>query len=136
MNRIRNAEMAMKTLFLCGVALLGLTLLPAPASAAVIGGPGAARLLGPAVDQSLLVQVQHRPHRGGGGGHPHRGGHRGGDGAGAAAAGAAIGLFLGAMMAAEAQRQQAIEYCMRRYRSYDPYSMTYLGRDGRRHRCP
>ncbi|MCC6948696.1 MAG: BA14K family protein [Bradyrhizobiaceae bacterium] len=30
----------------------------------------------------------------------------------------------------------AIAYCMRRFRSYDPYSMTYLGYDGRRHRCP
>lgn len=30
----------------------------------------------------------------------------------------------------------AIAYCIRRYRSYDPYSMTYLGYDGRRHRCP
>jgi len=30
----------------------------------------------------------------------------------------------------------AIAYCMRRFRSYDPYSMTYLGYDGRRHPCP
>jgi hypothetical protein len=30
----------------------------------------------------------------------------------------------------------AIAYCMRRFRSYDPYSMTYLGYDGLRHRCP
>jgi len=30
----------------------------------------------------------------------------------------------------------AIAYCMRRFRSYDPYSMTYLGYDGRRHFCP
>ena len=29
-----------------------------------------------------------------------------------------------------------IGYCMRRFRSYDPGSMTYLGYDGRRHRCP
>ncbi|MGT2485098.1 BA14K family protein [Methylobacterium oryzae CBMB20] len=26
-------------------------------------------------------------------------------------------------------------YCARRFRSYDPQSGTYLGRDGRRHRC-
>jgi hypothetical protein len=26
-------------------------------------------------------------------------------------------------------------YCARRYRSYDPASGTYLGRDGRRHTC-
>lgn len=30
----------------------------------------------------------------------------------------------------------AIAYCIRRYRSYDPYSMTYLGYDGYRHACP
>jgi len=27
-------------------------------------------------------------------------------------------------------------YCMRRYKSYDPDSGTYLGFDGRRHPCP
>jgi hypothetical protein len=27
-------------------------------------------------------------------------------------------------------------YCIRRYRSYDPASGTYLGNDGRRHPCP
>ncbi len=30
----------------------------------------------------------------------------------------------------------AIAYCLRRFRSYDPASMTYLGLDGFRHRCP
>jgi len=30
----------------------------------------------------------------------------------------------------------AIAWCARRYRSYDPYSQTYLGYDGFRHRCP
>lgn len=30
----------------------------------------------------------------------------------------------------------AIAYCMRRFRSYDPYSGTYLGFDGYRHPCP
>lgn len=29
-----------------------------------------------------------------------------------------------------------ISYCMRRFRSYDPYTMTYMGYDGRRRRCP
>ena len=32
--------------------------------------------------------------------------------------------------------RDAIEYCMRRYRSYDPESRTYLGYDGFRHPCP
>jgi hypothetical protein len=30
----------------------------------------------------------------------------------------------------------AISYCMRRFRSYDPGSGTYLGNDGYRHPCP
>ena len=30
----------------------------------------------------------------------------------------------------------AVDYCMRRFRSYDPYSGTYLGYDGYRHPCP
>ena len=30
----------------------------------------------------------------------------------------------------------ATAYCMQRFRSYDPYSGTYLGFDGRRHPCP
>ena len=30
----------------------------------------------------------------------------------------------------------AITYCMRRFRSYDPGSGTYLGNDGYRHPCP
>jgi hypothetical protein len=30
----------------------------------------------------------------------------------------------------------AIAYCIRRFKSYDVHSRTYLGYDGRRHRCP
>ncbi|MDO9299097.1 BA14K family protein [Bradyrhizobium sp.] len=30
----------------------------------------------------------------------------------------------------------AVAYCAQRYRSYDPYSGTYLGYDGYRHPCP
>lgn len=30
----------------------------------------------------------------------------------------------------------AVAYCLQRYRSYDPYSGTYLGFDGLRHPCP
>jgi hypothetical protein len=127
----------MKSMFLGGVAVLGLALLPQNASAAAIGAGARDLLEQPSLP--MLIQVQQHPHHGGGGGHHGGdGGHHGGggDGAGAAAAGAAIGIFLGAMMAAEAQRQQAVQYCMRRFRSYDPNSMTYVGRDGRRHRCP
>jgi hypothetical protein len=30
----------------------------------------------------------------------------------------------------------AVGYCMHRFRSYDPYSGTYVGYDGLRHPCP
>ncbi len=58
--------------------------------------------------------------------------------------GAAVGIGVGAAIiggaiaasAAEQQRQDAINYCLQRYRSYDPNSMTYLGRDGMRRSCP
>ena len=30
----------------------------------------------------------------------------------------------------------AVAYCAQRFRSYDPYSGTYLGYDGYRHPCP
>jgi len=30
----------------------------------------------------------------------------------------------------------AVAYCMQRFKSYDPSSMTYLGYDGFRHPCP
>lgn len=58
--------------------------------------------------------------------------------------GAAIGIGVGAAIiggaiaasAAEQQRRDAINYCLQRYRSFDPNSMTYLGHDGYRHPCP
>jgi hypothetical protein len=112
-------------------ALVGVCLLASPVSttAAPLAGAMSKDLLTQNDGNSLVIQVQRR-HRG----HYHRG--RGGDAAGAAAAGAAFGLFLGAIIASEAQRQQAIEYCSQRYRSFDPASMTYMGRDGFRHPCP
>jgi hypothetical protein len=30
----------------------------------------------------------------------------------------------------------AVAYCVQRFRSYDPYSGTYVGYDGLRHPCP
>jgi hypothetical protein len=35
-----------------------------------------------------------------------------------------------------AYNDDAVGYCMQRYRSYDPASGTYLGYDGYRHPCP
>ena len=58
--------------------------------------------------------------------------------------GAAVGIGVGAAIiggaiaasAAEQQRRDAVSYCMQRYRSFDPESMTYQGRDGFRRPCP
>jgi hypothetical protein len=57
--------------------------------------------------------------------------------------GPAIGLGVGAAIvggaiaAEEARRREgAVEYCMRRFRSYNPETGTYIGRDGFEHPCP
>ena len=79
---------------------------------------------------------------------------------GGVAAGVAAGLLLGGIIASQpsyyyrgyppypyytpayplygpySPGDPAIAYCMRRFRSYDPYTMTYLGYDGYRHPCP
>lgn len=72
-----------------------------------------------------------------------RGGRGGGGGRGRGRGiGPAIGIGIGAaivggMIAAEAaRRQEAVEYCMRRFRSYNPETGTYIGRDGRPRPCP
>jgi BA14K-like protein len=64
-------------------------------------------------------------------------GYRNGYGYGSAAAAGAIGLATGAIVGgAMAQSNNSVSYCAQRFRSYDPSSGTYLGNDGRRHRCP
>ena len=81
-----------------------------------------------------------------------RGGWRGG-GWGYYGGGFAAGAILGGMLAApyyypspyyypapgyydDAAPDGAVDYCMRRFRSYDPRRGTYLGNDGYRHPCP
>ena len=123
----------MRILLATGAVLFSMSLLMpavgAPATGSAAGGFAAIQ-----ANDSLLVRIQHRPHG------AHRGGHyyhrRGGSDAGAVAAGAFLGFAIGAIVASEAQRQEAIRYCSRRYRSFDPNTMTFRGRDGRRYRCP
>ena len=140
-------------------ALIGACLLAVPASAAPLAGALSKGLgsraqisddliqvqvgAGPGTGHSNPAGVSRGGNRGGGGGRNFggrgggRGGYRGGGGDGAGvAAGVVGGLLLGAIIANEAQRGQSVDYCIQRYRSYDPQSMTYLGSDGRRHRCP
>ena len=85
-------------------------------------------------------------------GYGYRGGYRGryygrrgyGRGAaiGAGVAGLAAGALIGGAIASQAAParvgpgQDAVAYCARRFKSYDPASGTYLGNDGNRHACP
>jgi hypothetical protein len=76
--------------------------------------------------------------------------HRhGGWGWGGAAAGLAAGAIIGSALAPRpyygpdyvvepyaAVDDDAVSYCMQRFKSYDPSSGTYLGYDGYRHPCP
>ena len=70
--------------------------------------------------------------------HRHWGYHRWhGDNWGPAVGAGIAGLFLGGALAAQAQASgDAIDWCDRRYRSYDRRTQTYLGYDGYRHSCP
>jgi hypothetical protein len=83
-----------------------------------------------------------------GGGH-RGGGWRGGGRWGGFGAGFVGGAILGGLLASPYYYgsydyyaapgyfpDDAVAYCMQRFRSYDPNSGTYLGYDGRRHRCP
>lgn len=97
--------------------------------------------------QSAEAQFRRPPPPGGGRG-PGPAPQQRRSGGGGAAAGAAFGILAGALIgsAIQAQQQQemqrrqmyddAIADCAARFRSYDPETQTYLGRDGRVRRCP
>jgi hypothetical protein len=96
-------------------------------------------------EASNVIDVQGRRGGGGGrgvaaGGRRGGGGYRGGGGGRGIGTGIAIGTaigVIGGMIAADqAQRQDAVGYCMQRFQSYDPSSGTYVGFDGLRHPCP
>jgi hypothetical protein len=96
--------------------------------------------------------AQHH-HGGHGGGHGHYGGGYHGRHYGGGWGGFAAGAILGGLLAAPyyygepydypgpgyyygPPPDDAVAYCMRRFKSYDPRSGTYLGYDGYRHPCP
>ena len=116
-------------------ALIGISLLisPAPTSAAPLAGAMSKDLVTQTDGNSLVIQVQrrrgNRGFRGGGGG--------GGGDIGAGVAAGVIGLAIGAIVAGEvARQQQGVEYCMRRFRSYNPETGIWIDRRGVAHRCP
>jgi hypothetical protein len=117
-----------------------------PAAAQVAGARIAAPLAAPATP---VVQVQWRRRYWG----PRYRYYRGGWGWWGPGAGFATGLIIGGALAprpyvyygypyprryyrAYPARGGAVAYCMRRFKSYDRYSRTYLGYDGLRHPCP
>jgi hypothetical protein len=64
---------------------------------------------------------------------------------GAAIVGGAIGSWLwrqwaqpepAPVVVVPQEPTRGMEWCMNRYKSYDPYTKTYLGYDGLRHGCP
>jgi hypothetical protein len=46
-----------------------------------------------------------------------------------------LGVIANEAARQDEQQQQSVDYCARRYRSYDPESGTYMGKDGVRHPC-
>jgi hypothetical protein len=40
------------------------------------------------------------------------------------------------VQAEQAETDRGVAECKRRFKSYDPTSRSFLGYDGRRHRCP
>lgn len=102
---------------------------PVLAAPLPIGNPGL---------DSGVQQVQYRHgygHRYGYGHRHHRGHYGNGTGA-AVLGGLAAGAIIGGAIASSQAQSNAASYCAQRYRSYDPGSGTYLGRDGLRHPCP
>ena len=136
--------------------------LAAPATAQVVRfDPG----LQAAAQTSGIIEVRFRHHGGfrhggfhgrdfhhrrrGGFGHRgygrHYGGygwHHRGFGVGAGLAGLAAGAVIGGAIASQVAPAyvgpdaNAVAYCSRKFKSYDPSSGTYLGYDGNRHACP
>ena len=115
---------------LISAAALGISLLalPASAEAAQFAGFSTSQAVqAQSFDRYLLQEVRYRGRRY----------HRHHDDAGAAAAGAIIGLALGAIIASQAaQYNRSVEWCMRRYRSYDPRTHTWIDYHGRIRYCP
>ena len=73
--------------------------------------------------------------RGRGGGY-YRGRGRGYYGGAAVGVGIAAGVVGGAIIADQARRSNAVEYCMSRFRSYNPNTGTYITSRGEERPCP
>ena len=112
-------------------AVIGASLLalPAPASAAQFAGlSNNLPVQAQSFDGTPVEQVRY---------YRRYGHHHGGGDGGAVAAGAIIGLALGAIIASQAtQYNRSVEWCVQRYRSYNPRTGTWVDYHGRVHHCP
>jgi hypothetical protein len=138
-------------------ALLGATLLAAPASAAPLSATAGSAVALADGGQNLVETVQYR--RYGYRGYGPRYGYRGGRGAaiGAGIAAGAIGALAAGAIASQARPvyvepapvyaapvyggygpadADAVAYCSRRFRSYDPETGTYIAAGGVVRACP
>jgi hypothetical protein len=125
---MRLRALALVALLSGGAAIVGTG--PAAAAPLSFGGPSPAAAAAQ-LQNSLVIEVQRR--------------RRGGISPGAAAAIGVIGA-IGTAIAIDAARRgaaaeeavedDAIAYCIRRFKSYDIETRTYMGFDGYRHPCP
>lgn len=113
--------------FAAAGAMLSTAAAPVLAAPLPIGNPG---------PDSGVQQVQYRHGHGHGHGYGHRHHHRHYGSGAAVLGGLAAGAIIGGAIANSQAQSNAASYCAQRYRSYDPGSGTYLGRDGLRRPCP
>jgi hypothetical protein len=140
-----------KTLTIAAL-LAGSALVAAPASAAPLSSTSASALTLADSGKDLVETVQYRRYYGPRYGYyGPRGYYRGGRGAaiGAGIAAGAIGALAAGAIAAEASRPvypaapvygvedvDAVAYCSRRFRSYNPETGTYIAKGGVVRACP
>lgn len=131
MLKTKSVSLALTMALVSGLAFT------APASAQV--GLGAATIAD-ATNEGLVSSVGWRGRYYYGGGYY---GYRRGYDPGAVAAAGVAGLAAGALIAGAMQPRTPtvrldpawVDYCSAKYRSFDPESGTYVGRDGRRRVC-
>ena len=135
--------MTIRSITLAAGALFALSIAPVANVASAMPISNAFAIQNAAATNTQTVQYRRR------GSARYYRGRRGSGGAGVAA-GMLGGMLLGGMLAGPRYYGyapgpfygpgyyggDAVAYCMRRFKSYDPRSGTYLGYDGYRHPCP
>ena len=124
-----------------------------------LAAPATAQIAHPGALATATVDAKVQTVQWGGYGYGYRGGYGrhygGGWGPGAGVAAGVAGLAAGAIVGGAIAQSQSNayyggqgvyaepagdgggeDYCIQRFRSYDPSSGTYLGNDGYRHSCP